>query len=266
VLGLHSADPLILAALRFTGTGLLFGPYFILNKNYRFWPSAKEWKPIIVYGLLNTTLTLGAFAAAQRYASAGISMLFIAVTPLIIALFSAMLLKRKLQRVEIIGMLIAFSGLILASVLDLPKAQIKPAGILLLLIYVVTYAFSSIYYSRLNLAISTPVFNVWQVFAGGVALWPFSFLFHQSHIHHPGFYLWAALGWMIIMLSFVANQLWLYLLKTDTVAAAGWLYLVPVLGYAYGYILLKEQIGWYAIAGTILVIIGLVVSKQVKRS
>lgn len=262
--GLKSADPLMLAALRFIGTGLLFGPYFVVRKNYRFWPVRAEWKPILLYGILNTTLTLGTFSAAQRYVSAGISMLFIAITPLVIALLSATLLKRRLGATELAGMLVAFSGLVLASVLDLSKAQIKPLGIILLLTYVVAYAISSIYFSKLKLSISTQVFNVWQVFLGGLALLPFSLLFNQSHVYHWNFYLWGALAWMIIALSFVANQLWLYLLKADTVAAAGWLYLVPVLGYVYGYLLLHEKITPWAIGGTALVIAGLILSKHTK--
>jgi probable blue pigment (indigoidine) exporter len=66
----------------------------------------------------------------------------------------------------------------------------------------------------------------------------------------------------MITLSFIANWLWLYLLKKDTVSAAAWLYLEPVLGYAYGYILLHEHISWAAISGTVLVIAGLIVSKR----
>ncbi|WP_158826779.1 DMT family transporter [Mucilaginibacter lacusdianchii] len=263
-IGLRSAEALTLATIRFIGTGLLFGPYYLINKKYRFWPSVAEWKPIVLYGVLNTTLTLGAFSAAQKYASAGISMLFIAITPLLIALLSSIFLKRKLLRLEIIGMLIAFAGLASTSVLDIPHAQIKPLGIVLLLVYVLAYALSSIYFSTLKLSLSTQVFNVWQVFVGGLVLWPFSLLFHQNHVKHWDISLFGALAWLIVALSFVANQLWLYLVKLDAVTAANWLYLVPVLGYAYGYIILGERITWWAVGGTALVIAGLIISKQAK--
>ncbi|QJD97915.1 EamA family transporter [Mucilaginibacter robiniae] len=265
-LGLRSADPLILATMRFVGTGILFGHYFLINKKYRFRPNLVEWKAIAIYGLLNTTLTLGSFSAAQRYASAGISMLFIAITPLVIALLSSIFLERKLKCTEVAGMLLAFSGLMLAAVLDLPKAQIKPMGIILLMIYVFAYALSSIYFSGLKLSLSREVFNVWQVFVGGIILSPLSLFFHQSHVTHWDFYLWGSLAWLIVVLSFIANQLWLYLINLDTVKAANWLYLVPGLGYIYGYVLLHEHITWYAICGTIMVIAGLIISKGVKTS
>jgi probable blue pigment (indigoidine) exporter len=64
------------------------------------------------------------------------------------------------------------------------------------------------------------------------------------------------------MLSFVANLLWLYLIKKDAVSAASWLYLVPVLGYLYGYWLLGEAVTLYAVAGGVMVIVGLIISKR----
>jgi drug/metabolite transporter (DMT)-like permease len=67
------------------------------------------------------------------------------------------------------------------------------------------------------------------------------------------------------VLSFIANQLWLYLIGVDPVAAGTWLYLTPVFGYAYGYFILGEPITIWAVAGAVLVVIGLVVSKRKER-
>lgn len=260
--GLHSAPPLLLATMRFIGTGIVFAPYLLLKKKYRFWPTAAERKPIVTYGLLNTTLTLGAFATAQKYASAGISMLFIAVTPLVIVLFSAIFLKRRLSPKEYVGILIAFAGIVTTSITSISGAQVKLLGLILLLIYVTSYAISSIYFSSLKLSLSNEVFNIWQVFIGGLAIWPFTFIFNQTSVSHWDINLWGSLAWMIIVLSFIANQLWLYLIKIDTVTAASWLYLVPVLGFVYGYLLLNEPITYWAVLGMFMVISGLIISKQ----
>jgi probable blue pigment (indigoidine) exporter len=261
-LGIHSADALMLASIRFIATGLFFGPYFGLFRKERFWPLKNEWKSIFIYGFLCTTLTLGSFFAAQRYASAGISMLFIAVAPLLIALFSSLILKRKLTRFEIVGMLIAFTGLVLASATALPNASIKPIGILLLTIYVLAYASSSVYFSTLNISLPNVSFNIWQVFVGGIILLPFCPLFHQNHIQHVDLNLFLSLFWLIVVLSFIANQLWLHLVGQDAVTAGTWLYVTPVFGYAFGYLILGESITIYAIAGTLLVVSGLVISKM----
>jgi probable blue pigment (indigoidine) exporter len=260
--GLHSADALMLASLRFIGTGLLFGPYYGLYKKEHFWPDKAEWKSIFIYGFLSTTLMLGSFFAALKYSSAGISTLFIAVGPLLIALFSSLILKRKLTRPEIVGMIVAFSGLVLASAAALPKASIQPLGIILLLIYILAYALSSVYFSTLKLSLSNAAFNVWQVFIGGLLLVPFCLLFNEDHIRQVDLNLIMCLAWMIIVLSFIANQLWLYLIGLDTVSAGNWLYLTPVFGYAYGFLILGENVTLYAVAGTFLVVTGLIISKM----
>jgi probable blue pigment (indigoidine) exporter len=260
--GLHSSDALILATMRFIGVGLLFGPYYWMLKKDRFWPNKTEWKSIFIYGLLSSTVMLGAFFAAMPYASAGISMLFIAVGPLLIALLSSIFLKRKLSRFEVVGMVISFTGLILASAAALPGASIKPAGIILLTIYILAYAISSVYFSNIKLQLSNAAFNVWQVFIGGILLLPFCFLTGGYHIHKWDANLFLTLAWLIIILSFIANQLWLYLLDEDTVTAGNWLYLTPVFGYAFGYFFLGEDVTLYAVAGTVLVLTGLFISKK----
>ncbi len=264
--GLHSADALILAAVRFIGMGLIFGPYYCFLKKERFWPNKAEWKSIFIYGFLSSTLMLGTFFAAMPYASAGISMLFIAVGPLLIALFSSIILKRKLSRFEVIGMLISFTGLIVASVAALPTASIKPTGIVLLTIYILAYAISSVYFSNIKLALSNAVFNIWQVFIGGMLLLPLCFLTGNYHIHKLDANLFLTFAWLIIVLSFIANQLWLYLLDEDTVTAGNWLFLTPIFGYAFGYFLLGENVTLYALAGTALVLIGLFISKKHNKS
>jgi probable blue pigment (indigoidine) exporter len=262
--GIRSADALILASIRFIGTGIIFGPYFLLNAKQRFWPQKEEWKNILIYGILNTTLTLGAFFEAQKYASAGISTLFIAVAPLLMALFSSWFLQRKLSRFEITGMLTAFTGLVICAATELPQGHIKPLGLILLIIYIVAYALSSVYFSSIKPALTNAVFNVWQVFVGGLLLLPFCMIFNDNQIRHFDANLFISLGWMIIVLSFIANQLWLYLVKIDTVKAAVWLYLTPVFGYLLSYFLLGETITAYTIAGTALVISGLVIAGRSK--
>jgi probable blue pigment (indigoidine) exporter len=260
--GLHSADALILATVRFIGTGLLFGPYYFFVKKERFWPKKAEWKSILIYGFLSSTLMLGTFFAAIPYSSAGISMLFLAVGPLLIALFSSIFLKRKLSRFEVIGMLVSFTGLIVASASALPTASIKPIGLILLIVYILAYALSSVYFSQLKLDLSNAVFNIWQVFIGGVLLLPFCLVSGQYHIQKWDTNLFLTLFWLILVLSYIANQLWLYLLDLDPVSAGNWLYLTPVFGYAYGYFLLGEEITLYAVAGIVLVLVGLAISKK----
>ncbi len=260
--GIRSADPLVLAAMRFVFTGVLFAPFYLLNPQTRFVPRGTEWQQVLIYGALNTTITLGAFSVAQKYVSAGISSLFIAVTPLFILFASTLFLGRKMVRTEAGGMLIAFMGIAAASFGSTAQGHIHPLGVLFLVVYVLAYTGSAIYFAKIKSTLTTGVFNVWQVFLGGVMLIPVAILFKQVHIAHVDGWLIGSLLYMAVALSFVANRLWLNMIKVDSVKAANWLYLVPVLGYVYGYFLLNEPIGLWSVAGTVLVLAGQMLSRR----
>lgn len=75
-IGIRSADPLILANVRFLVAGslmLLFAYTLFPSKNSL--PRGREWRQLIVFSLLNTTLYLSAFVISMREVAAGIGSL-----------------------------------------------------------------------------------------------------------------------------------------------------------------------------------------------
>jgi drug/metabolite transporter (DMT)-like permease len=69
---------------------------------------------------------------------------------------------------------------------------------------------------------------------------------------------------MSIGVSMVGLICWFYLLKIDTVKASLWLFLCPLFGFFYAWMLLDEPITAYTIAGTLLVILSLYISQRSK--
>jgi drug/metabolite transporter (DMT)-like permease len=66
-----------------------------------------------------------------------------------------------------------------------------------------------------------------------------------------------SLAWLVIPVSIGAIQLWLYLLKEDTVRASLWLFLCPIFGLMFSSILLSEPFTLYTALGALLVILSL---------
>jgi probable blue pigment (indigoidine) exporter len=60
-------------------------------------------------------------------------------------------------------------------------------------------------------------------------------------------------------------QLWLWLLKTNTIKAGLWLFLCPVFGFALAAITLGDHIGIYTVVGIALVMIGLFLAERKTR-
>ncbi len=114
--GVQFADPLILANVRFliAGSGMLVYAYALRPAKVSI-PQGVEWRHLLVFALLNTTLYLGAFVLALKQVSAGIGSLSTATSPLFITLLSAVWLRRPLRWPEGLGIGLALAGVALAT-------------------------------------------------------------------------------------------------------------------------------------------------------
>ncbi len=261
-LGIHSCPPLTLTALRLVGAGVLLGAwvYGVRAGRYRL-PAGGEWGQLMLLTLLNTTVYLGAYVWALRTVPAGLAALFVAVNPLLITLFSAALLRRRVARTEWLGLVLALVGLGLCAVPVLRTAHgAGLSGVLLLGGSMVSYSLGSVLYARFALPLPALVVNTWQVLLGGLALVPLALLAGAGPVQPDGNF-WGALAWLIVPVSIVAVQLWLYLLRRDAVDAGKWLYLVPIMGYVLAWALLGEPLTVWAGAGTAVALAGVALAR-----
>src|SRR5690242_5685026 len=109
-IGVAQVHPLILANIRFFTAGglmLVYAYGFRPGKNSH--PKGVEWKHLLIFSLLNTTIYLGAFVLALKEVSAGIGSLSVATNPLFITLLSAVWLRRPLQLREGFGILLGLA-------------------------------------------------------------------------------------------------------------------------------------------------------------
>ncbi len=254
-LGIQSASPLTLATIRFLIAGVIMLLFTILISKQEL-PKPSEWKQLFLLGLLNVSIYLGCLFAAIQYVTAGLANLFIAINPMLIITFSAIMLKRKISKRELAGFFICFVGLLIASLPTIQFAKVSLLGILLLIIGRTSYSFGSVYYKKINLSISNQSVNAWQTFIGGVFLLPFAILLNKKTILYD-FNLFISLFWLIFVVSIIATLLWLKLIKKDTVDAGKWLFLCPIFGYILAFLILGETITHLEIIGTVFVIIGL---------
>lgn len=265
--GVSVADPLVLATTRFliAGTMMLVYAYVLAPAGNRL-PRGKEWKQLFVFSILNTSLYLGAFVLAIKHISAGIGSLSTATNPLFIMVLSALWLKRKLKAYEIAGVILGLFGVALACYPLLLTSHATIQGLLILLVGMISVSVATVYYAGITWSLPNIVINGWQVLLGGCVLLPFMLLtsdFKNSHLTST---FWLSVLWLIIPVSIIALQIWFYLVKLDAVKASLWIFLCPLFGFAYAYILLGEPITWHTFVGTALVIAGLALAQRQKLS
>ena len=262
--GIHSADPLILANLRFFLAGsLLIGGAHLTQPDARL-PLGREWKHLLIFGFLNTTVYLGCFVLALHQVAAGIGSLSIATGPLIIVMLSAVWLKRTLRWYELAGLFLGLIGVALATYPLLHNSFATPQGLAILMFGIVAVSVASVYYAAQSWTLNSTLINGWQVFLGGVMLFPFTLYFADFQNAHYDARFWGSVLWLAVPVSVGALQLWFYLLRQDAVRASLWLFLCPIFGFVYACILLNEPITVFTIIGTAFVTGGLYLAQRKK--
>jgi drug/metabolite transporter (DMT)-like permease len=249
-----------LFTIRFFGAGLVLLAYVHGIGRSRL-PKGKEWKELTIFGAFNTAIYLGVFVFALQQVTPGITTLALALNPLFISILSSLWMKRRVNVREWLCIALGIAGVALAAYPLLLHSHATPLGLVLLAISMVAYSSGSVYYSSVTWSLSRTAINAWQVFIAGILVLPFMFLFHARE-NHFDLRFWCSLLWLIFPVSILAVQLWLRLLRADAVRASLWLYICPIFGFLYAYMLLDEPVSVFTGAGTVLVMASLYLGQK----
>ena len=157
------------------------------------------------------------------------------------------------------------TGVVLAAWPLLKNSSATPVGLLLLLVSMVAYSISVLYFSRVAWnGLSRLTINGWQILMGGVFLFPVVAYVYQPALNAWNLEAFGAISWLAIPVSIVAVSLWLYLLQVDATRSSFWLFLTPVFGFIISNIFTHEPLTVYTLAGMLLVLGG-IYWQQVKK-
>ena len=260
-LGLKVSQPLLLINTRFFLAALIMLATSLLVNKDRF-PKRNEWLPLLVCGILSMAIYPSAFVYAMKHVTAGIGTLGSATCPLIISVLNAVWLRKRITWNIWTGLFIGLVGIAVAIYPLLLNARATPTGVFLLTFSMLCYSVGTVYYQSVTWTLPRLSINGWQVLFGGIVLLPFTgFVFEiADNDFNPTF--WFSVLWLVIPVSIIAVQIWLYLLKAEPTQASLWLFLCPIFGFFYSYLLTGEPITIYTIIGTALVIGGLYLGKK----
>ncbi len=260
-LALPYIEPLLMFQIRFFSAGILLIFFARIIRKQRL-PRGGEWKQLALFGFLNTTLYLSLFILALREISAGIGSLSTSTNTLMISVLSTFWLREKIRLRQWVAVFLGMTGVIIACYPLLQDGHATPRGLLLIFLSMLSYSIGTIYYSRVRWTLSRITINGWQVFLGGVLMLPLTLLFHESGQNEWNATVGFSILWLVLPVSVAAVQLWLYLLKTDTVKASFFLFLCPIFGFIYANLLLDEPLTGYTWGGTALVLGGLYLGNE----
>lgn len=253
--GLQSAEPLVLFQVRFFLAGLAMLVYAYGFKKSKL-PTREEFKHLSIFGFLNVTLYLSLFVLGIKEVAAGIGSLAIALNPLMMTVLSAIVLGRKIKKLEIFGLLLGIFGVLVAVYPLFANSYVSLKGLIYLALSMLSYSYAAIYFTKVEISIDRMAINGWQVLIGGIFMFPLTILFHSQNNTFDATF-WYSVLWMAFPVSTTAVGIWLWLLNKDAVKAAFFLFLCPIFGFIYASILLNEPFTIYTLLGLVFVLLGL---------
>lgn len=259
-IGIEDIPPLTLATLRLgIAAGIL---YVVLRLRGGSIPRSWEiWRKMLMMGFLAGALPYAMFSLGEQYAPSALAAILNGTTPIFTAIFAHIFIKEeRLTRRKLIGVLVAFSGIVMIFVpglLGVSNLGGSIWGLLAFMIAAVSYGVSLVY-GRKNLVGLPPLVGpTMQLLGGGLILLPAALMVEGVLDHVPALPSLGALLFLAIFGTAIAYVLYYKILeRTSATFLSLVTYFLPPAGALLGVIFLDEELAWNAVAGCLLVILG----------
>ena len=247
--------PLLVAALRALPVGLLLTAWF------RKLPQGIWWLRIFLLGGLNIGLFQAFLFVAAYRLPGGVAATAGAIQPLLVVLFSWIILGDKPSRLSIMAAIAGFVGVGLL-VLG-PAARLDSIGIIAAIAGAATMGLGTVLVKRWKCPVPLLVFTAWQLAVGGAILLPIALivegpLTHISPVNLLGFAYLGLIG------TGLAYALWfrgIHKLKASAVASL--MLMSPVVATLVGFFFLHQTFTPVQLIGVVTIFISILAGQQI---
>jgi probable blue pigment (indigoidine) exporter len=249
--------PLFVAALRSLPIGLLLTAWF------RQLPKGIWWWRILLLGSLNIGIFQALLFVAAYRLPGGVAATAGAIQPLLVVLFSWILLHEKLSKRSIMAAIVGFIGVGLL-VLE-PTARLDSVGIIAALTGAATMGLGTVLVKRWKRPVSLFVFTAWQLAVGGIVLLPIALVVegplpHLSITNLLGFVYLGLIG------TGVAYVLWFRGIDKLKASAVSYLGLIsPVVATLIGFVLLHQTLTLIQLIGMAIVLMSVLIGQRTNQ-
>lgn len=265
VIKLAAADiaPIMQMALRSGLSALLVFPLIKLAEGQALWGRQYWFSGGLVALLFAAEFCL--IGEALRFTSASHTVVLLYTAPIFVALgLHCKLPAERLTGLQWCGILTAFSGIVVTFLgRGASGAQDLSAmlwGDLLALGAGMLWASTTIAVRLSNLSEAPATQTLFYQLLGGFAfLLPMAFMLGQSAVHWTAL-TFGSLLFHAVLISFGSYLLWFWLLKHYLASRLGvFSFLTPLFGIAFGVMILNEPVERGFIAGTVMVMLGVII-------
>ncbi|EMU2522345.1 drug/metabolite exporter YedA, partial [Escherichia coli] len=229
-IGVESWPPLMMAGVRFLAAGILLLAFLLLRGHKL--PPLRPLLNAALIGLLLLAVGNGMVTVAEHQnVPSGIAAVVVATVPLFTLCFSR-LFGIKTRKLEWVGIAIGLAGIIMLN--SGGNLSGNPWGAILILIGSISWAFGSVYGSRITLPVGMMAGAI-EMLAAGVVLMIASMIAGEKLTALPSLSGFLAVGYLALFGSIIAINAYMYLIRNVSPAlATSYAYVNPVVAVLLG--------------------------------
>ena len=249
---IETLPPLLAAGVRYATAGMLMLGALVAYARLRRSaeplerPTRAHWRSAFIVGTLLLLGGNGGVVLAELFIPSGVAAVLVAGMPIWLALFDAILTRRRPSRLVIGGLL---AGIVGVAILIAPLGEldrINPIGVGLVVLAEISWAAGSVYAKRAPLPRSALLGTGLEMLAGGLVMVVAGGLLGEigrTNIEAFSLRSLLALAYLIVFGSLVAFTAFTWLLANVPVSTVGtYAYVNPIVAVALGAIILSEPI------------------------
>ncbi|HUG33562.1 MAG TPA: DMT family transporter [Anaerolineales bacterium] len=266
-IGVQEIGPMALVAFRMlfgAVTAVAIGLYQKVQ-----WPH--DWRTWSIFAVLGpTSLAIPIFFISwgEQTIDSAVASILNATVPLFTIVIAHFLLQDdKMTTQKVLGLLIGFAGVITLLSEDLTtgarNSVIGQAAVILASLF---YAGSAVFARKLTQHVDGTVRGAMPLITSTIFMWIIGPLAEKPFLFPNLSLTWISILWLGILGSGLAViMLWYLIHEIGPTRASMVTYLFPVGGVILGVIFLNEHLSWQLVAGSVLIILSLIVVNWKKR-
>lgn len=263
-IGVREVPPFLLAGIRFFIAGIVLYAWMRVKGTPS--PTRRQWTAISFLAVLIFVFDYGLIFWAEKRVASGVTAVMMATIPVFMAIAEICFLRTQQLSMRLaLGLVVGVSGvLVLVGPLSgAGEKAIDTSGAIALIIAAISWTAATILTRKFSLPESKVMSSGAQMLVGGVLLILTSAGLRELNgfdVRAVSFGAWIALLYLIVAGSIVAFTAYVWLIHHESPTKVGtYAYVNPVIAVLLGYALAGESLSTRTIAGTLLILISVVV-------
>lgn len=263
-IGVREVPPFLLAGIRFFIAGIVLYTWMRMKGTPS--PTRRQWTAISFLAVLIFVFDYGLIFWAEKRVASGVTAVMMATIPVFMAIAEICFLRTQQLSMRLsLGLVVGVSGvLVLVGPLSgAGEKAIDTSGAIALIVAAISWTAATILTRKFSLPESKVMSSGAQMLVGGVLLIMTSVglrEFTGFDVRAVTFGAWLALVYLIVAGSIVAFTAYVWLIHHESPTKVGtYAYVNPVIAVLLGYALAGESLSVRTIAGTLLILISVVV-------